>query len=397
MVASFAAALLCTTLVVSTDLGISTDFPGGSAAVESIDQTSRHIMIRPSPYKDAGWECWWSFRLSGIKPGETIQLIVKGMDFARPYRASYSLDGKTWQQTEMGKIQSDRVVYPLKFDQEEVWLAWGPPFQLSDAKDLVSRTIKQDVGAKEFVLATTKGGKEIPALRWEPAAKENEKRRGIWLQAGQHAWESGARWVGAGFVDWLSSDDAAAKSLRENTRIVYVPIMDVDNVELGAGGKDQKPHDHNRDWSSEPVFAAVRAAQLGIHELDEAGEFDLFIDLHNPAPNDLKPFFFISPPSLLSKERAALQEAWIESARMFLGKEKLGLSDKTKESGPGYHPLWREISKNWVTLNTKQPAVAVTLETSYNTPQSTQEGYQAYGRALGKSIHAFLEQTKVKN
>jgi hypothetical protein len=58
--------------------------------------------------------------------------------------------------------------------------------------------------------------------------------------------------------------------------------------------------------------------------------------------------------------------------------------------------LWRQISKTWVVHNTRETVVAVTLETSWNMPNSTQEGYQAYGRALGKAIHADLERTSPK-
>jgi hypothetical protein len=388
--------LLLATAALSADLKVDTSFPGGSALVESIDQEARSLTIRPTPHKDAGWECWWYFQLSGISPGEEVTLTVKGMAFALANRPSYSLDGKTWQHSSPGKAEKGQITYKLKFDQEKVWLAWGPPFQLSDARELIRRTIDRKVGASEFELTRTKGDQPVPALRWDPPVRDGKKRNGIWLQSRQHAWESGSSWVGVGLVDWLSSDDAEAKSLRESTRIVYVPIMDVDNVERGAGGKDQKPHDHNRDWSEEPVFNAVRAAQKGIHEMDEAGEFNLFIDLHNPAPNDLKPFFFVVPANLLSPARAERQAAWLKAATEFLGPEKLSLAPQTKESGPGYHPLWRQISKTWVVHNTRDAVVAVTLETSWNTPNSTQTGYQKYGRALGRAIHAYLERTAGK-
>jgi hypothetical protein len=162
-------------------------------------------------------------------------------------------------------------------------------------------------------------------------------------------------------------------------------------VERGAGGKDQKPHDHNRDWSDEPVFPAVKAAQEMIANMDEPGEFDLFVDLHNPGPGDGKPFFFVTPADLQSKQRAGKQTEWLDAAKLFLSKEKLGLADKTRESGAGYHPLWRQISKNWVSAHSREHVVAVTLETSWNTPHSTQEGYRAYGRALGRAIHHYLQ------
>jgi hypothetical protein len=377
------------------DLTIDTDFPGGSAKVEAIDQTARSLVIRPASHKDTGWECWWYFELRGIVPGEELTLTVKGMSFALAKRASYSLDGKTWQHTAAGNVEKDQVTYKLTFPQQQVWLAWGPPFQISDARQLIAQAKASNTGAAEFELTRTKGGKSIPALRWEPPAKTaDQTRHGIWLQSRQHAWESGSSWVGAGFVAWLISDEPEAKALRSSTRIVFVPIMDVDNVELGAGGKDQKPHDHNRDWSDEPVFAAVKAAQEQILKMDEAGEFDLFIDLHNPAPNDAKPFFFVTPANLLSKERATQQEKWLAAAMSQLGKEKLGLADKTRESGPDYHPLWRQISKNWVSQHTRENVVAVTLETSWNTPHSTQEGYRAYGYGLGRAINTYLSSGK---
>ncbi|WP_254509048.1 M14-type cytosolic carboxypeptidase [Anatilimnocola floriformis] len=388
---TYAALCICLSLT-SADLTVNTDFPGGSGTVVLLDQATRSLTIQPTPHKDTGWECWWYFQLSGVTPGEEITLTVKSMVFGLPRWAGVSYDNKTWKQTPPGKADKGTVTYKLKFDQEKIWLAWGPPFQKSDAEELIERTVKKNVGATKFELARTKFDRPVPALRWDPPAKEGVKRRGIWLQSRQHAWESGSSWVGAGMVDWIASDDPEAKALRETTRIVYVPIMDIDNVEIGAGGKDQKPHDHNRDWSAEPVFTAVAAAQKGISEMNEAGEFNLFIDLHNPAPDDSKPFFYAVPANLLSPERAKKQGEWLAAAEKFLGAEKLSLAKDIKESGPGYHPLWRQISKTWVVHNTRDHVVACTLETSWNTPNSTQEGYQAYGRALGKAIHLYLQQ-----
>ena len=380
------AGLLCSG-VVQAEWKVSTDFPGGSAKVEVMDAGKGRLEIRPAAHAGLGWECWWSFKLSGIKPGELVTLRVSGMDFALPERASFSYDGSHWQQTQVGKVEKGHVTYELAFDRSEVWLAWGPPFQLSDAQALIQRTVARGVGASAFELTRSKGGLPVPAMKWTPVQK---KGRGLWLEARQHAWESGSSWVCAGLVDWLCSDDAAAKELRESSTIVVVPIMDVDNVEQGAGGKDQTPHDHNRDWSPTPVWNAVKEAQKQIKALDEEGELSLFLDLHNPAPRDLKPFFFVSPASLLSPARASRQQEWLAIAGEFLGAQPLGLSEKTRESGPGYHPLWKQISKNWVTENTRDGVVALTLETSWNTPHSTQAGYQDYGAALGRAVARYV-------
>lgn len=374
-------ALACT---LRAELVIDTDFPGGSAKVESIDQATRTIAITPAPHKDLGWECWWNFKLSGIEPGKAITLTVSGMSFALADRASLSLDGKTWQHSAPGKLEKGRVTYSLTFDQDHAWIAWGPPFQVSDARALIASAVQH--GGQAFDLCTSNGGRAVPAVRFEPSTPG--KHRGLWVHARQHAWESGSSWVCQGFVNWLCSDEG--KALRDTTRIVIVPIMDVDNVEVGAGGKDQVPHDHNRDWMDAPLYAAVKAAQTSIAAMDAAGEFDLFIDLHNPAPGDRKPFFFVSPATLMKPMRAEHQQRWVETALSFMARHPLSLESKTRESGPSYHPLWKQISKNWVTDHTREHVVAVTLETAWNTPNSTQSGYQGYGAALGQAISTYL-------
>lgn len=367
------------------ELVIDTSFAGGSAKVESIEQTTRTISITPSPHKDLGWECWWNFKLTGIEPGQPITLIVSGMSFALADRASVSLDGKSWQQSAPGKLEKGHVTYTLTFDQDQAWIAWGPPFQVSDAQALIASAVQH--GGQAFELCKSNGGRAVPAVRFEPTTPG--KHHGLWVHARQHAWESGSSWVCQGFVNWLCSDEG--KALRETTRVVIVPIMDVDNVEIGAGGKEQVPHDHNRDWMDAPLYAAVKAAQTSIAAMDAAGEFDLFIDLHNPAPGDRKPFFFVSPALLLNPVRAEHLQRWVDTASSFLGKHPLGLEAKTRESGPSYHPLWKQISKNWVVQHTREHVVAVTLETAWNTPNSTQSGYQSYGAELGKAIGTYLQ------
>ena len=127
-------------------------------------------------------------------------------------------------------------------------------------------------------------------------------RHGIWIQARQHAWESGSSWVCRGLVEWLVSDDDRAERLRKTSTIVIVPIMDMDNVTIGAGGKNEKPHDHNRDWGDEPHFPAVRAAMKKISAMNDDGSFDLFVDLHNPGAASKRPFFYVTPRKLLNAE-----------------------------------------------------------------------------------------------
>lgn len=385
------ALLLSIALAAPTEITIDTKFPGGNATVDSLDQEKRVIAIAPKVHKDRGWACWWSFKLAGLQPGETFTLKVRGDGFSKPERAAISIDGKTWKQTAPGKLDEKKaMVYTIEAPAKDVWLAWGPPYQLADAKASLDRIVARNVGGTVFELCKSKEGHSVPAIRWDPPAKGGAKRPGMWIEARQHAWESGGSWVGQGFLDFLASDDPEAKWLRENCRIVVVPIMDVDNVELGAGGKNQPPFDHNRDWNDKPIYPAVAAAQAGIKAMDQAGEFDLFIDLHNPGPGDRTPFFNEPPVERMTPARMANHERFMKSASAHMGREALKMTPKAKPTGANYDRLWEKISKNWVAANTNERSMAFTLETSWNTPNSTTDGYRAFGMALGRTIAEVL-------
>jgi hypothetical protein len=49
------------------------------------------------------------------------------------------------------------------------------------------------------------------------------------------------------------------------------------------------------------------------------------------------------------------------------------------------------MSKNWVAAHAPPHAVAVTLETSWNTPHSTTDGYRKLGVQLGEAIERYLK------
>ncbi len=365
-----------------------TDFPGGSATVEEIDQQARSIALLPGSNPDRGWECWWYFKLEGIEPGETITLDVGGMTFARPDQAQFSLDQQQWMQTAAGDRQQGRIVYRQRINAREAWFAWGPPFQLEDAQTLVREAARKDSRAIPFDLCRSREGRPIPALRFTPENADADTH-GIWIQARQHAWESGSSWVCRGFVEWLLSDDSSAAALRTNASITVVPIMDVDNVERGAGGKNQKPHDHNRDWSEEPHWPEVRAAMNRISAMDRDKRLHLFVDLHNPGPNDRAVHFHIAPRELLSDRGRRNLDFFLSSAAEEMT-GRLPFAGKVVESGENYDENWRRISKTWVALHCQPQVVAVTLETGWNTPQSTQEGYLSVGRDLGRTIERYL-------
>jgi len=379
------------TLAAAPALVVSADFPGGSVHVDELDQEARAIRFRPADHPGRGWRCWWYFKVTGIEPGETLTLTVSGSGFALPDRAALSLDDATWKHTPPGRRQKGKVTYTVRVDAREAYFAWGPPYLPRHARDLIARAVKACPRAKAFDLCRTREDRPTPALRIEPDDARAERPILLWVQARQHAWESGSSWVCDGLVRWLCSGDARANALRRRCRIVAVPIMDIDNVVRGAGGKNQNPQDHNRDWSDQPHWRSVAAAQRMLREMNGEARLTLFIDLHNPGPGprDQEVFFYTCPRASLSERRRSLLDAFLAAAKAEMA-APLGFRGQTRESGAGYDKNWKRISKNWVADHLAGPVVTVTMETGWNTPHSTQENYQEVGRRLGLAIERHL-------
>lgn len=369
------------------EVKVHSDFPGGSGEVRSIDEESRLIVIDPADHPGKGWRCWWYVRIEGLEPGETWHLDVGEAPWATPDQPMLSEDGgETWKHGSPGQRDGKRIRYPLVAGEGSLLAAWGPPFLPSDGKALVEAMAEEAGSAEVFSLCTTREGRETPAIRFGSGSG----RPLLWVQARQHAWESGASWVAKGFGEWLVSDDPAAVALRDAAEVVFVPVMDIDNVHRGAGGKNQSPQDHNRDWTASPHWNAVAAAQKEIGAAAGAGRLAAFIDLHNPGAGNRFPYFYVPPADILAEgARANLSRFLVLAKEEITG--PLRFTGQTIESGEKYDPkAWKGISKNWVAL-LGTDAVSVTLETAWNTQASTAEGYEAVGRQLGKALGRLVE------
>jgi hypothetical protein len=277
----------------------------------------------------------------------------------------------------------------VKAEGESLWLAWGPPFTPRDAAALVDDIARRGTWAESFELTKSNGVRACPALRLREGDRPEGERPAVWLQARQHAWESGASWVCRGVAEWLASDDPRARSLRERADIYVVPIMDIDNTATGNGGKESLPQDHNRDWTDQPHYAEVAAAQRHLKQLSDAGRLALFVDLHNPGPSDKQPYFYVCPDDTLDETGRKNLERFLIACRAEIN-GPLELAARPRVSGASYDPLWKQMSKNWVNANSPPHSVAVTLETPWNTPHSTTEGYRTVGTQLALAIERFL-------
>lgn len=392
-------------------LSVRSDFEGGSAKVVEIDQQARRITFMPGGAPARGWPCWWYFRIDGVKPGETITLKLiastavadkpgskpLAASWSRPSHAACSADGTDWRQTGPGTPDGDAMIYKVEPSGNSVYVAWGPPCTPSTVSTWMREWSKRCPQAKVEQLCVSREGRPVPMLRVMAGDTPPEKRIGVWVQARQHAWESGSSWVAKGFGDWLTGESAGAAWLRDNAEVVLVPVMDIDNAATGNGGKDALPQDHNRDWSDQPHWNEVKAAMARISEWIAKGRMDVFLDLHNPAPGDPS-FFYVLDDNLMAEKARQNRDRFVEMAygRISRIKPLIPMSNRPKYTGPKYHPLWKQISAAWVAMNGNPQTVSLCLETIWNYKNSNTAGYMAVGSNLAEATQAYLAERKDK-
>ena len=240
------------------------------------------------------------------------------------------------------------------------------------------------------MLAYTLGGRPVPGVRFSEPGATNSPRFGVWIQARQHAWESGSSWVAASLLEWLASNDPAAESLRRKADIYVIPIMDVDSVELGQGGKDAMPHDQNRDWGLETYYPEVRAAKDRLFAMAKTDRLDLFLDLHDPAPTDRVVDFYIPPLPLLFPQRIANEDNFLQIVTEQLA-GPTPFTGLIKPDVRTYDPEKNKSSDTWVPARSRHHVISLTMEIPWNVPGSTPSGYFKTGEQLGRSISLYLQ------
>ena len=385
------------TLNAHAELRVMTDFEGGNAEVVRLDQATKMLRIMPELREGRGWPCWWLFKVDGLTPGEEFTLEVQAQTkpfrdktvlaaaWCQPKQAWISADGTTWKPSAKGTLSADKVMsYTIKAEAATMSLAWGPPFVPSDAEKLLTDVAAKLPEARRFELAKTRDGRPVHGIRIGDEGAPHQ----VWVGSRQHAWEAGGSQVGRGFIRWYASDEAAA--LRAKTCLHYIPIMDVDNATLGAGGKEAVPRDHNRDWAAEPIYPEVAAAQKMIREIHAKHGLDVFIDLHNPGAND--PIFFFGPFAFerMTGIQQRNYQRWIDLAAANIT-EPMPVQPKYRFAT--YVTTDEErgrMSSGWVRANTGESTISVTLETGWNSPLMSVEGYGKVGAGLGRSLAAYI-------
>jgi hypothetical protein len=395
-------------------LTVSTNFEGGSALLLGINASSQTISITPGGNPDRGWPCWWYLRVGGVDVNKPLFVKVVantsagsseggakheklGANWSLPSRAAVSTNRTDWDQTEIGERHGGEITYRIEPKTSMVWLAWGPPFTLRDARTFLTAAAEKHAFASCFSLARSRGGNSVPALQVQEGSLPESRRPVIWVLARQHAWEVGGTWVGIGFAEWLTSDDERAKRLRSEAEVFFVPVMDADRVVTGDGGKESIPHDHNEDWSESPHYPEVAAVEKRIVAQVKKNRMALLVDLHDPNNKAAESQLWVTPTNLLSTLAARNQDRLIEACRgEILSPLPFPPEGHLIWDSPGaagwWKTAWHNLTCPWVYEHANSQTVAVTLEVPWNTSSSTTKGYRAVGDGLGRAIERYMRE-----
>ncbi|SPE53209.1 conserved exported hypothetical protein [Verrucomicrobia bacterium] len=394
-------------------LTVVTNFEGASANVLALDPDTQTIRITPGGKVERGWPCWWYLRLKGIDVARplVVQVIANtsvgsseggakhqklGADWSLPARAAISTNGVAWGQTPFGERRGNEMSYRIQPEAPSLWLAWGPPFTLSDAWSFARDAVRDHSCAKYFMLARSLGNRPVPVLQVSEGDLPASRRPVVWVMARQHAWEVGGTWVGFGFAEWLLSEDKRAARLRSQAEVFVVPVMDGDRVVTGDGGKESIPRDHNEDWSATAHYPEVAAVQQRILASVKENRMALLIDLHNPNAKARDCQLWVTPTNYLSALAAHNQERFIRAAIREI-EAPMPIAGQLIWDGPGkedrWQTAWHSLTCPWVYEHANPQTVALTLEVPWNAPASTTSGYRSVGQGLGRAIELYLCET----
>ena len=177
-----------------------------------------------------------------------------------------------------------------------------------------------------------------------------------------------------------------AGRLRTVADVTLVPIMDVDSVEGGRGGEEQKPHDHNRDWTDNPRWNAVKAALVDrLTPMDKAGRLHVFVDLHDPGWLGGVEWWCHTYPTMPPLRRHNMD--------LFLAAGKAEITGPLKFNGKPTvkYALTTPTSGIWSTTKTREKVVGGTFEIGVAAPKGYAERPPAHHLICGKQIGLAVE------
>ncbi|HYD85237.1 MAG TPA: M14-type cytosolic carboxypeptidase, partial [Opitutus sp.] len=252
-----------------------TAFEGASLGeIEAIDATTFRLHVR-GQQDERGRNrqaTWYFFRMDRVA-GREITLtftdwvgeyndIPGTVPMSAKLRPWISEDQKHWRPIEQMVWDADRkeATVTVRAKSDRVWLAHLQPYSHSRLLGLLDE-LNQSAAARIEVIGKTVLGRDLHLITVTDFAQPNAGKKTVWLQARQHAWETGTSFVMEGALRFITSDDPRARELRRHTIFKFTPMLDPDGCANGGVRFNANGYDLNRHWERVDLRdpAALRA------------------------------------------------------------------------------------------------------------------------------------------
>lgn len=258
------------------DLRIDADYPGGNILVNEIDGDV--IRLAPDLRDTGGWWFYYNFRVHHAA-GRKLQFEwTTNSPMAARGPAVSTDDGRTWSWLGQEHVRGNGFVYEVAEDVSKVQFCLAMPYVMADLKQFLDQH-RDNTSLKIAEHATSSGDRIVPRLH--VGQLNGEPKHRVLVTCRHHACEMMASYTLEGLIEGFLADDETGRWLRENVELLAIPMMDIDGVEQGDQGKNRRPHDHNRDYEGESIYASVAANKTFVPEWS-GGKLRIAMDLHCP-------------------------------------------------------------------------------------------------------------------
>ena len=348
---------------------IHSSFVGGNITVDRIENDIVYLE-RDIRDTEGDW-FYWAFCVEGAA-GRTLTFEVPSKHRVGRFGAAVSHDLRAWHWSESGS--GNTFTYTFAEDENKVYFAHNMLYHPAHFDAFCTR-----MGLTQEVFCKSVKGRDLPAVRF------GEGDKWILLTARHHACEATGTYVLEGVVEVLRS------ALPQDYSVLVIPFVDYDGVVDGDQGKNRRPHDHNRDYTDEPIYEVVKKMMAFGREHDLAYTFDFHSPWHMGKQNDYV-FFSCSTEAM---------ETRIDRFAEYMKQETA--ANELKYTGAwdvGPNEAWNnETSPNSKNYFSKQPSVllSVTTETPYfgvtdGSGKISQAAMTELGRAFARAIVRYIQE-----
>ena len=280
------------------------NFEGGSlGTIERLGETTFrcHVKGQQDERGRNRQASWYFFRMEGVRD-RAITLILT--DFVGEYNGRpgacpmgpgilpvVSDDGEQWQA--IADVSWDdrakEATLRLRPEHDVIWIAHQPPYTPRRLAYLLEQ-VDRCADARIEIIGKSAQGRDLHLVTVTAADADDRDKHTVWLQARQHAWESGTSYVMEGALRFVTSDDPAAQALRRRVLFVFTPMVDPDGCANGQVRFNTNGYDVNRHWDEVDLRQKRylnQMPEIWYHKqaictrVDSGRKIDLMLNLHN--------------------------------------------------------------------------------------------------------------------